>query len=219
MLIPLPNITYNVQEAIEYYETIKANFQDLKLSKKEANDLAVFSDTQLKERVDSFLNFVGNKEPFINWTQEQALEFLEKKGLEFNGNAHFWFIKFDDADSKHPKILRQDELRFGFINKLFDVFPDASTVELVVNPVGTKYHRHTDKDGLLRIILPIIADDGAVWHFDHEQNVTHPPGHAYLLLKEFPHATDVFGPNERVSIHFQLDLSKKDWVMNLNRAL
>ena len=219
MLIPLPNITYNVQEAIDYYETVKANFQDLKISKKEANEIASFSDTQKTERVESFLKFVNYAEPFINWPQEQIIEFLEEKGLAFTKNAHFWFINVDSMGVESSKLDRQEELRFGFVKKLLEIFPDASTVELVVNPVGTKYHRHTDKDGLLRVIIPIIADAGAVWHFDNEQNVTHPPGHAYLLLKKHPHATDVLGPSERVSIHFQLAADKQEWVTTLNRAL
>lgn len=216
MLIPLTNITYDIQEAIDYYNEVKSKFQDLKISKKEANQLSTFSDTQKQERVASFLNYVNHAEPFISWPVDQVIDFLEEKGLAFTKDAHFWFIKFDPGLATSEKIDRQEELRFGFVKKILDAFPDSSTVELVVNPVGTKYHKHTDQDGLIRIIIPIIADAGAVWHFDNSENVTHPPGNAYLLLKKFPHATDVFGPNERVSIHFQLDADKEDWVKNLN---
>lgn len=216
MLVPLTNITYNVQEAIDYYTSVKDNFQDLKLSKRETNDLASFSADHADERIASFFNVVGKIEPFISWSKEEIFEFLTAKSLEYTGKAHFWFIKHQEL---HPKIDRQSELHFGFAKKLLDAFPDASEVEVVVNPVGTHYHRHTDNDNLLRIIIPIIADSGAVWNFDNEKNVTHTPGHAYMLLKQFPHSTDVLGPSDRVSIHFQLPAEQQEWVTSLNRAL
>jgi hypothetical protein len=219
MLIPLPNITYNTQEAIDYYESVKAKFQDLKLSKKETVQLASFSDAKIQERIDGFLDYVKHAEPFVSWPREQIIEFIDEKSIEFSKDAHFWFISSRHSNTGNPKLDRQEELRFGFAKKLLDNFPESFNVELVVNPVGTVYKKHTDKDRSIRIIIPIIADEGAVWHFDNEQNVNHFPGQAYLLLKEFPHATNVYGPSERVSIHFQLKEEMKDWLMSLNRAL
>jgi predicted house-cleaning noncanonical NTP pyrophosphatase (MazG superfamily) len=216
MLIPLPNITYNVQDAIDYYTIVKDNFQDLKLTKREANEIASFSDDHADERIESFFNVVGRVEPFVSWTKEQIFKFLTEKSLEYTGKSYFWFIKHCES---HPKIDRQSELHFGFAKRLLDLFPESSEMEIVVNPVGTHYHRHTDNDDLLRIIIPIISDSGAVWHFDEKQNVTHTPGNAYMLLKQFPHATDVLGPSDRVSIHFQLPAKSKEWVTTLNRSL
>lgn len=214
MLIPLPNITYNVQEAIEFYETLKNNYQDLKWSKKEVIEFASYSTAGVADRIKAFFKYVGRIEPYISWTDDQIIEFLNEQTLVYTGNTHFWYIK-ETSTKPHLKLDRQTELQFGFAKKLLDQFPDANTVEVVVNPVGTKYHRHTDNDDCIRIIIPIIADEGAVWHFDGAENVTHFPGQGYLLLKQYPHATDVFGPNDRVSIHFLLDQKYQDWVTNL----
>jgi hypothetical protein len=219
MLIPLPNITYDIQEAIDYYNEVKEKFQNLKITKQESFELLEMPDRQKKERVSRFLDFVKHAEPYVSWPEDKIIKFTIERGLEFTKNAHFWYIKFDQGNVKNSKITQQKELRFGFAKKILDVFPNASIVELVVNPVGTKYHKHVDGDDWIRIVIPIIADNGAVWHFNDVQNVTQLPGHAYLVLTEYPHATDVFGPNERVSIHLQLKSEDREWVSALTARI
>ena len=118
MLIPLPNITYDVQESIDYYNEIKDNFQDLKLTKQESLELLEMPAEQKKERVNRFLKFVNYAEPYASWPEDKIIKFTIEKGLEFTKNAHFWYIKFDQGSVQNLKIKRQEELRFGFIKKV-----------------------------------------------------------------------------------------------------
>lgn len=223
MLIPLLNITYDVQESIDYYNELKTNHLDLMWTKNEMTEylspdgMTITSDLEnnLNAQHEMFLRAVEYREPFINWTREQCLEVSNRKFKQLTENVKIWNIKYNDHGNKHPKLDMQHVLQFGFARKILDIFPDVDVCELIVNPVGTKYNRHHDDGDSVRIIIPIISDAGAVWHFDNESNVTQFPGNAYLLLKEFPHATDVLGPNERVSIHFVLEAKYKDFLLNL----
>lgn len=227
MLIPLTNITYDVKDAIEYYDTVKKDHLDLMWTKAEMseylcpNGMLITDDYEknLDAQYKMFLKAVNYAEPFISWTREQCLEVSNKKFRELTENVKLWNIKYNDQGNRHYKLDRQTELQFGFAKKILDVFPNVDVFELIVNPVGTKYNRHTDDGDSIRIIIPIISDEGAVWHFDDQQNVTQFPGNAYLLLKEYPHATDVYGPNERVSLHFLIDSKYKDWVLSLTCKL
>ena len=223
MLIPLTNITYNVQEAVEYYHTLKSNYQDLMWTKKEMMDylnpekMTIIEDSELDltEQYNQFLKAVNWQEPYTSWTKDECLEFSRKHFEKMTSGLVMWNIKNSGTGVQNDKLDRQDELQFGFAKKILDVFSDADVVELLSSAPGTKFNKHTDMGDALRIVIPIIADEGAVWHFDDKTNVTQFPGHAYMVLKHFPHATDVFGPSERVNLHFLLPISKEKEILNL----
>jgi hypothetical protein len=224
MLIPLPNITYDVQEAIEYYHSLKTNHLDLMWTKAEMTNylsedgMTITADLEMNLAYQHamFLAVVEHKEPFIHWSREQCLEVSNRHFRKLTENVKIWNIKYNDQGKSHTKLERQKELQFGFAKKILNVFPQADVFELIVNPVGTKYNKHSDDNDSIRIIIPIVSDEGAVWHFDNESNVTQFPGKAYMLLKEFNHATDVYGPNDKVSIHFLLNAKFKEDVLNLS---
>ena len=213
MLIPLPNITYNIQEAIDYYEILKKDHVDLIWTKQEIVANAKIDKVREEDMIESFFNTAGRVEPFISWSREKILEIIEKKRWDYIGKVQAWNINVVN-EAMHPKITRQTELQFGFAKKLMEMFPDNSMLQLVVNPVGTKYYRHSDTSEVIRVIIPLVSDEGAVWHFDDIKNVTHLPGHAYIVLTEYPHATDVFGPQDRISFMFLLPKDKLDWIKN-----
>jgi len=223
MLIPLPNITYDVNEAIEYYHALKENHVDLMWTKKEMqkylnpDHMTIIDDKDqdLDEQHKQFLEAVKHQEPFISWTKEQCLEFSREHFEKFTAGLKIWNIKNSGTGEPHPKLERQTELQFGFAKKVLEAFPDADVFELLSSPPGTKFNKHTDVGNSLRIVIPIIADEGAVWHFDDKTNVTQFPGHAYMVLKHFAHATDVFGPSERVNLHFLLPIDQEEKILNL----
>lgn len=225
MLIPLPYLTYDIDEAVDYYNELKTKFLDLSWSKEEMNhyispngmSITENKDEDLDRQYKMFLTAVGHREPFISWTKEECLRFSNERFKKLTENVLIWNIKY--KGDPHPKIDRQSELQFGFAKKILDIFPEADVFELLVNPVGTKYNKHTDDGESFRVIIPIISDEGAVWHFDDATNVTQPPGNAYLLEKHLPHATDVLGPLDRVSLHFLLDNKYKDYILGLNHKL
>lgn len=211
MLIPLPNITYNVQEALDYYNIVKKDYTDLTWTKKEMVENAYFNKVREDDMIQSFLDFKGRVEPFISFPREKLLEIINSKRWGFTNNVRMWSINLNNVNN-HTKITRQTELQFGFARKLIEAFPNNSMLQLVLNPVGTTYHRHSDTADVIRVIIPVVSDEGAVWHFDDAKNVPHFPGHAYVVPTEYPHATDVFGPADRVSFMFLLPKNKLDWI-------
>jgi len=222
MLIPLPNITYNVQEAIDYYNDIRKDHIDLMWTKREMMDylnpeqMTIIRDKEknLDEMYNQFMKAVNYQEPFISWTKEKCLEFSREHFDRFTSGLRIWNIKNQGTGVPNAKLERQAELQFGFAKKILDVLPDANVLELLYSPVGSKFNKHTDEGENLRIVIPVIADEGAVWHFDDKTNVTQLPGHAYMVLKHFPHATDVLGPSERVNIHFTLPIEREKDLLN-----
>jgi len=216
MLIPLPNITYDVQEALDYYETLKRDFADLMWTKQEMVAYANIEEVQADDQVTMFLDAMGRKEPFISFSREKILEIISEKRWLFTGKVTAWNISVPGEEGYHPKIAKQHELQFGFAKKILEKFPEATMLQLISNPVGTKYHRHSDTTELVRVIIPIISDAGAVWHFDDVRDVPHYPGCAYIAITQVPHATDVFGPLDKVTLTFLLKPTAIDWLKNYN---
>jgi hypothetical protein len=215
MLIPLPNITYNVQEAIDYYKTVKHEYLDLMWTKNEWLDYLQppFTPQQEEETLVFFTKMTGKTYQELGMSKDQCIKLCKEKGREFTKDVTLWNIKYD---GNHPKLDRQQELQFGFAKKILDIFPFAHDFELIVNPVGTRYLKHTDNGSSIRVIIPIISDEGAIWHFDNIENVTHFPGHAYLLLKQFAHGTDVLGPADKVTLAFLVDSNHYDYITALS---
>lgn len=224
MLIPLTNITYDIQEALEYYQTVENNYQDLMWTKRETVEylnrgkMTIRSDKDKDEdeQWKQFLAAVNYKEPFISWTKEQCLEFGREHYYKFTSGMKIWNIKMSEVNTPHPKLQRQQELQFGFAKKILDKFPNAEVFELIYSSPGTKFNKHIDEGDYCRLIIPIIADEGAVWHFSDKSNVTQFPGHFYMLLKQYEHGTDVLGPGPRVNLHFLLPIEQKEELLNLN---
>jgi hypothetical protein len=172
-------------------------------------------DRDLDEQHEQFLKAVNYQEPFISWSKEKCLEFSREHFEKFTAGLRIWNIKNSGTGVANLKLGRQKELQFGFAKKVLEAFPDADVFELLSSPPGTKFNKHTDVGNSLRIVIPIIADEGAVWHFDDRTNVTQFPGHVYMVLKHFAHATDVFGPSERVNLHFLLPIEREAEILNL----
>ncbi len=222
MLIPLTNFTYNVQEAVDYYNQVEENFQDLMWTKKEVmgyinrGEMTIIADkaNDLDEQWRQFLKAVNYQEPYINWTRDECLKFSREHFEKFTSGMKIWNIQNDGNGQPHPKMDRQSELQFGFAKKVLEVFPDAKVFEMLYSPPGTKFNKHVDVGNSLRMVIPIIADEGAVWHFNDRQNVTQLPGNAYMVLKHFEHATDVLGPGPRVNLHFLLPISREEEILN-----
>ena len=209
----MPDITYNIQEAIDYYEILKKDHADLIWTKQEIVANAKIDKVREDDIIEAVLDITGRVEPYISWPREYFLEKVNNARWKYTSGVQIWSINVVNVNN-HPKINRQTELQFGFAKKLMALFPDNAMLQLVVNPVGTKYHRHSDTADVIRVIIPIVSDEGAVWHFDDAKNVPHLPGNAYVVPTEFPHATDVFGPADRVSFMFLLPKDKLDWIKN-----
>lgn len=223
MLLPLPNITYNVQDAVDYYNALNEHHTDLVWTKKETmryinrGEMTIIEDKDRDEdeQWEQFLKAVNYQKPFIDWTKDECLKFSREHFDKFTAGMKIWWIKNEASCGPHPKLARQEELQFGFVKKTLEIFPEAHLFELLYSPPGTKFNRHTDVGDSLRIVIPIIADEGAVWHFDDKRNVTQLPGHAYMVLKHYPHATDVLGPGPRVNFHFLLPIRMEEEIRNL----
>jgi hypothetical protein len=218
-MILLPNITYNVQEALDYYTTLKNNYQHLKWTKNEWLEFCGVFSGQFTD-AEALQVYEVTKDTFkSDKPKEEIIAYLKKHGPQlankFTENVEIWMLK--EPAKSHPKIT--EELIFGFAKKVLDIFPTATTFEVVVNQPGVKYFKHTDKADFFKIFIPIIADEGAVWQFDHVSNLPTPPGHAYLLERHKPHGTDTFGPNERVTLSFHLTPDMFDEVLNMKIAI
>lgn len=217
-LKPLPNITYDVGEAKNYYEIVNKDFDDLHITKLQMveliSPLGNYNDPRYNQRIEEFLDYVGRVEPYISWTKEKIVEYMIAQIPIQHGNLKIWNIISSIGLGKSTKIDRQKELQFGFAKKIMEIFPNPECMELLYSPVGTTFKKHTDEGDFFRVIIPIVADEGCVWHTNDGDNITQFPGHAYRMLKKYPHGTDVFGPSPRINLHFLLKSEYLEWIEN-----
>jgi hypothetical protein len=178
-------ITFNVAEAIEYYNELKSNYQHLKWKLPTSAFRRVEDDTY---------------EPTITgW------------GILASGDVNKPHQMIDDVGLQGREFYKETPCVFGFAKKLLDAFPTAFRIYLTVNTPGVEVLPHIDAKNMprktYRITIPIITNEDAVWTTE-EGNVHMPAGGVYLIDWSIMHGTQNNGTTDRV--HFMFEIFEED---------
>lgn len=177
-------ITFDLNEALEYYHSLVADFQHLKWKMPELG----------------FRHEIHNITPSITgWAIQTPKNIYEPHCMLY------------DTDIQGREYYKETPCAFGFAKKLLEKFPTAFRMYLTVNSPGVVVVPHVDNENIPRrvykIIIPIQTNPSATWTVD--EGVIHlKAGSVYLVDTLKTHGTENNGSTDRV--HFMFEFLEDD---------
>lgn len=191
MIIPL-NITFDLSEALEYFDELKKSYAHLKWTTEYSNDVEDADKHQL--------------DGFYGWGIQSNLMDLSAPCPPYN-------VHKEKGDQ-----YRDTELVFGFVKKLKTFFPEVRQLGIAVHPPGIEIAQHIDNDEYFKIHIPLITNPSAYFIFGESKHVML-PGTMYLVETKLPHGTCNYGTTDRVHLIFKCPRKYFDQVKNLTGTL
>lgn len=189
-IVPL-DIEFNLNELLEYYNTLERDYQHLKWTFK--NDV---------EDADK-----GHKHDGIfGWGIQSNLNDLSKPCPPY------------DIHKERTDVYRDTELVFGFAKKIIDYFPGVRQLGIAGHPHGVEILQHKDNDEFYKIHIPIITNDEAYFVFG-DDNYVMKPGKMYFVETEIMHGTVNKGLTPRVHMLFKCTRDTIDVVKRMTGTL
>ena len=189
-IIPLDN-EFNLNELLEYYNTLERDYQHLKWTFK--NDV---------EDADK-----GHKHDGIfGWGIQSNLNDLSKPCPPY------------DIHKERTDVYRDTELVFGFAKKIIDYFPGVRQLGIAGHPHGVEILQHKDNDEFYKIHIPIITNDEAYFVFG-DDNYVMKPGKMYFVETEIMHGTVNNGLTPRVHMLFKCTRDTIDVIKRMTGTL
>jgi len=178
-------ITFDINQALDYYRTLEKDFQHLKWNMP----------------VRGFRRVDENITPSITgWAIQTPAKTDEPHCMLY------------DINLQGRELAKETPCAFGFAKKLLNVFPTAFRMYLTVNSPGVEVLPHIDDTNIpkrmYKIIIPIQTNDKAIWMTD-EGNIHLEAGSVYLVdTMSFRHGTQNNGDTDRV--HFMFEIFEED---------
>jgi hypothetical protein len=180
MIVTPLNVTFDITQAIEYYNQLEANFQHLKWSMPED----FYYETIRGIYGWSLLipNEANSSAPF---SSAQGLDVLKKENF------------------------KETPAAFGFGKKVIDTFPTAFRMVIGASPPGTHFLPHIDgnADTVVRGWMPIITDPSIKW-ITSEGVADLQAGTAYLIDIAYEH--EVVNEGNTIGIALVFDVLRED---------
>jgi len=187
MIIKVLDVTYDVTEAVDYYNTV---------------------NTVEYQSLTWFAKDESNNDLSISKVRGWAIQYPNNHISGPYNMAWGW-------DILDPKLYRNSEIAFGFSKKILTIFPLAVRAFIYVNPPGTHFQPHIDTTKVFRIHIPIISNPDASWIT--EEGITNMiPGNAYLVDTSFTHETINAGTSDRVHIELEMRREDIHTISNLS---
>lgn len=178
----LENFKFSYDELLAYYETVTADFQNLKW------------------HVPNLPLECGH-----SWAIQTKMLNPEEPCPPYNmpGDTSTEYNNYFDTPTA---------LVFGFAKKILEQFPYAKQTVITVHGAGSSIEFHIDKEHWLpeeqvKIHIPITANDQSYFQFEDEDFVME-PGHAYLVNTTIPHGTVNHGSTPRAHLIFKIPVSR-----------
>jgi hypothetical protein len=183
----LDNIKFSYQELLDYYHTIKSNYQHMKWTPPtDMSDMAYCWSIQTKM-----------KDPSIPCS------------------PYHW--PGDDEKDFNSDFDTPTDMLFGFGQKILDTFSKVKQTVITVHRPGTKLPWHIDSETYLedhwKIHLPIETNHQSYFQYEGEEFVL-AAGHAYLVNTSINHATDNRGTTERAHLIFKVPVTTIPDILN-----
>jgi len=173
-IIPL-DIEFDLDELIDYYNTLERDYQHLKWTFKD--------DVEDADK--------GHKHNGIfGWGIQSNLTDLSRPCPPY------------DIHKERTKVYQDTELVFGFAKKIIDFFPGVRQLGVAGHPHGIEIAQHVDNDEYYKIHIPIITNDKAYFVFGEDKYVMQ-PGKMYFVETEEMHGTVNEGEKPRVHMLFK----------------
>ena len=182
------NVTVDINELREYYDTLNTKFQHLDWSWDRGGDTIVKQWRDAAYADPSNLLTHG-------WAIQSNLKDLSLPCPPWN------------ISTLETVEYRNTELAFGIIERLQAVIPYAYRWAVSVQPPGGKVSLHSDQEDECTVWIPIYTDGVAITFISEEKNTGYcldSDGSAYLLDTTVPHFTYNDSQQDRVAIIFRM---------------
>lgn len=189
------NINFDIQEALDYLQTVETEYAHLRWNANKENLKQVREAAEQQEISGVYGWGVQSNLPDLN---QPCPPYHVHKG----GNNDY----------------RDTALVFGFINKIKSVFPQARQISIAAHPQGTKIRRHKDSSAYYKIHVPITSNDKAWFIFD-EKTFVLKPGKFYLINTDKEHSTYNEGESIRTHLFFKVPVKDVDNLLNISAEL
>jgi hypothetical protein len=190
----LPNIQFDIQELIAYYNAVELNFDQLRWI--------------VPTTVDTKTHTVSK---MYSWAIQSNLNDPTMPCPPYH-------IDGIDNVSEQDRFNVPTALIFGFAEKIINAFPTIRQTSIAGHPPGTKIDLHLDNDEFLKIHIPIKTNPDAWFCFEDEQfNLE--AGSAYMINTAIPHGTDNLGTTDRIHLIFKFSASDIDTILTTDYTI
>jgi hypothetical protein len=180
----LDNWVFNIQDFVDYYTTVKNNFQHLEFSKDVMTDIDWLYAQEKMEGYHAWSALTRYKDPTLPCPL-------------YRGDVTPFEIVQDDL------FNNPTELVFGIVKKIIDTVPGVFQIGLACHDPGFVIVPHSDvtipDKADFKIHIPILTNTDANWYFE-EELLNLQVGKAYLLNSSYTHSTANYGDTRRVHL-------------------
>ncbi len=182
----LPNFKFSHSQLLEYYEEIVKEYQHLKWTPENTNQLSHSVSKMYSWAIQSNLKNVNKPCP----------PYDIKHDIETIGT-------FDQST----------DLMFGFGKLIVDAIPQIRQTVISVHPPGTIIQDHIDNPEFLKIHIPITTDKDSYFVFEN-QSYNLEEGKAYLINTTRLHGTINKGESDRAHFIFKIPINVVEQILN-----
>ena len=189
------DITCDIEEIREYYETVVRDFDHLRWCPGDAEIEAGYGT--LGHRVSGV----------FGWA------------IDHNGpDLHVPCPPYN-IDERKFDFYRETDLNFGFIKKLKRAFPFAHGFSLATHPPGSYLNYHIDQAEFIKVHIPIYTNDDAMFFYRGSEYNLKADGSIYLVNTMIEHGTDNRGATNRAHLLFKVDNTMSDVIKSFRGYL
>ena len=189
-ILELSNVTFDVNEIQNYWNTVKEDYEYLKWTITE-------KDLPSDPAAASTVGIYGYG----------ILSNLDDIDLPCNppGNSN--------KDLNHNRFIKPTKLVFGIAEKILEQFPKCEELSITAHPPGTSIPPHIDKGIHVRIHIPITTNDHA-WFQHGTTKLNLEVGKAYIVNTKRMHSTINNGDSDRIHLLFKVPYAVAKQILN-----
>jgi quercetin dioxygenase-like cupin family protein len=189
-IIELPNIKFDFQELLDYYNKVDTDYNHLKW---------IMPPKDPSHDPNSYPNGYDSAVGIFNYAIQSNLKDTTRAAPSFN-------VKWIPKEEKIMYFTNNTQLVFGFADKILQAFDKVEELVITGHPPNSSISPHVDNQINFRIHFPIIANDKSYFNFENQSFILE-PGKAYLVNTSRTHWTDNQGDNDRVHLFFKVPIS------------
>jgi len=187
-------VKYDIQEALDYYNTLSRNYQHLHWDYTKDHNEPTIIDPKNK------------------------LSKMHGWGLHtIYSDPTFPYHCDLDPHDEGPEWFRNTELVFGFVEKVFNFFPNAYRSCLYVHPPGTHIGRWKPAGPPHgKVVIPILSNDACFYvsHDDPTFRVNPKVGTIYLIETDVDTEIINYGLSDQAAIVFNAPVNTFNFMLN-----
>jgi len=182
-LLEIKNLEFDFNELVDYYNTIKQDYQYLKWTMPDIP----------KTNLGGLYGFgiLTNKDNPDDPTDPPGIR-TDKKKFE--------------------PLIKPTKMLTGFAKKIYEKIPYLEELVITGHPANSGIPPHIDKDEHIRIHLPIFANDRSYFMINGNEYVLEPTK-VYLVNTKRIHTTINSGNEDRIHLHFKIPIGKIDYFL------